>query len=274
MKTFILKYIFLLSFFIVTLLSGQSISIEYILNYKPSLESNKKVQQIYYLDLLNNESVFRTKKMRQSDSLKKVTGYGLGNSTIFNDHLYIKKELKNNSVYKFITMPTSMDQFNIKIEEPLNWQLTSDTKTIDNLKCQKAEVEYSGRQWIAWFTDEINVSDGPYIFKGLPGLIVQISDKDENYVFKLSKINKNNNTSLFIANAGKEISWDDFRKIQLDYYYDPFAYIKSQNIKAVTDDGMGGLKKLDFREMTLSHREKMRENDNQVEKDRIIKYPK
>ncbi len=61
----------MLSFFIVTLLSGQSISIEYILNYKPSLESNKKVQQIYYLDLLNNESVFRTKKMRQSDSLKK-----------------------------------------------------------------------------------------------------------------------------------------------------------------------------------------------------------
>ena len=34
-------------------------------------------------------------------------------------------------------MPTSMDKFNIKIKEPLNWQLTSDTKTINNLKCQK-----------------------------------------------------------------------------------------------------------------------------------------
>ncbi|OPC59106.1 GLPGLI family protein [Elizabethkingia miricola] len=274
MKTFIIKYIFLLSFFVIASLNGQSISIEYILNYKPSLESNKKVQQIYYLDLLNNESVFRTKKMKQSDSLKKETGYGLGNSTIFNDHLYIKKDLEDNTVYKFITMPTSMDKFNIKIEDSLNWKLTSDTKTISKLKCQKAEVEYAGRQWVAWFSNEINILDGPYVFKGLPGLIVQISDKDENYLFTLSKINKNTGASLFSDNAGKEISWDDFKKIQLDYYNDPFAYIKLQNIKAVTDDGMGGLKKLDFREMTLSHREKIKENDNQVEKNRIIKYSK
>lgn len=109
-------------------------------------------------------------------------------------------------------MPLSMDKFNIKIEDPLNWKLTSETKTIENIKCQKAVVEYAGRQWIAWFTDEINVSDGPYIFKGLPGLIIQISDKDENYIFKLSKIRKKTNTSLFIDNEGKQINWEEYKK--------------------------------------------------------------
>ncbi|HFK5529528.1 TPA: GLPGLI family protein [Elizabethkingia anophelis] len=274
MKKSLKKRFILLLLFITIVTYGQSHTIEYVLTYKPSLESNKKSFQLYFLDILNSESVFRSENNRASDSLRSATGYGLAKSTVFNEHLYIKKDLKDNLVNKFITMPLSMDKFNIKIEDPLNWKLTSETKTIENIKCQKAVVEYAGRQWIAWFTDEINVSDGPYIFKGLPGLIIQISDKDENYMFKLSKIRKKTNTSLFIDNAGKQINWEEYKKIQLDYYNDPFVYVKSQNLKTATDDGMGGMKKVDFREMTLSIREKIKENDNQVEKDKIIKYPK
>ncbi|HAY3542961.1 TPA: GLPGLI family protein [Elizabethkingia anophelis] len=268
------KHFILFLFFIAIVVYGQMHTIEYVLTYKPSLESNKKSSQLYFLDILNNESVFRSESNRASDSLKSTTGYGRGRSTAFNEHLYIKKDLKDNLVYKFITMPLSMDKFNIKIEDPLNWKLTSETKTIENIKCQKAEVEYGDRHWIAWFSEELNVPDGPYIFKGLPGLIIQISDKDENYIFKLSKIRKKINTSLFLDSAGKQISWEEYKKIQLDYYNDPFVYVKSQNLKTATDDGMGGMKKVDFREMTLSIREKIKENDNQVEKDRIIKYPK
>lgn len=273
-KIFFKNKILLLLLFITTFLYGQSHTIQYILTYKPSLKSNKKESKLYFLDILNNESLFRSENNRESDSLKSETGYGLARSTIFNEHLYIKKNLKDNSTYKFITMPLSMDKFNINIVEPLDWKLTSETRSIENFKCQKAEVQYGGRLWIAWFTEEINIPDGPYIFKGLPGLIIQISDKEENYMFKLSKIGKNINTSLFSDIAGKQIYWDDYKKIQLDYYNDPFIYVKSKNLKTATDDGMGGMKKVDFREMTLSIREKIKENDNQIEENQIIKYPK
>jgi len=274
MRKLFKKYFLLFLLFITIVTHGQSHIIQYVLTYKPSQESNKKSSQLYFLDILNNESVFRSENNRNSDSLKSSTGYGLAKSTVFNEHLYIKKDLKDNLVYKFITMPLSMDKFNVKIEDPLSWKLTSETKTIENIKCQKAEVGYGGRYWIAWFSEEINIPDGPYIFKGLPGLIIQIYDKDESYMFKLSKIGKKANTSLFSDNVGKQISWDEYEKIQLDYYNDPFVYVKSQNLKTATDDGMGGMKKVDFREMTLSIREKIKENDNQPEKDKIIKYPK
>lgn len=33
---------------------------------------------------------------------------------------------------------------------------------------QKATCDFAGRKWIAWFTTEIPIQDGPYKFYGLP----------------------------------------------------------------------------------------------------------
>ena len=77
---------------------------------------------------------------------------------------------------KSFVSPISRDKFFIKIDDELNWKILPETIVITNLNCQKAEVEYGGRQWIAWFTSEIPISDGPYKFRGLPGLIIEVFD--------------------------------------------------------------------------------------------------
>jgi len=251
---------------------GQGHSIEYIMTYKPSLENNKKNSQLYFLDILNNESLFRSEKSRDSDSIQNKTGYSGSGSTIFNDYFYIKKNMNNNSVYKLISVPLSTDKFNIKMTKPLNWKLSSDTKVIEKFRCQKAEVEYGGRHWTAWFTEEIGIPEGPYIFNNLPGLIIQISDQNKEYVFQLIKIKKYYHKELYTTKMGKEITQNEYEKIQIDYYNDPFAFVKSQNLKTVTDDGMGGTKKLDFREMTQAIRERIRENNNPIEINHNIEY--
>ncbi|PDP55205.1 GLPGLI family protein, partial [Porphyromonas gingivalis] len=38
----------------------------------------------------------------------------------------------------------------------------------------------------AWYAEDIALSDGPYIFRGLPGLIVAIGSDDGEYVFELN----------------------------------------------------------------------------------------
>lgn len=70
----------------------------------------------------------------------------------------------------------------------LNWEITTETQTIADMVCTKAKTEYGGRRYEAWFTPEIPVSDGPYIFNGLPGLILKVVDTDKWYEFEIKSI--------------------------------------------------------------------------------------
>ncbi len=69
-----------------------------------------------------------------------------------------------------------------------NWQLFTDTLTINGYLCQKAECFYGGREWTAWFCPKLPISDGPYKFCGLPGLIIKISDRKNDYSFTLESL--------------------------------------------------------------------------------------
>ncbi|RFN58868.1 GLPGLI family protein [Marixanthomonas ophiurae] len=59
-----------------------------------------------------------------------------------------------------------------------NWILYNEAKKLKGYKCKKATttVRKEGRNFniVAWYTDEIPVSDGPKDYTGLPGLILQL----------------------------------------------------------------------------------------------------
>lgn len=63
------------------------------------------------------------------------------------------------------------------------WKLENEHKQILNYQCQKASVRYKGRNYIAWFTNDIPLNEGPWEFHGLPGLILEIYDAQEHYHF-------------------------------------------------------------------------------------------
>lgn len=69
--------------------------------------------------------------------------------------------------------------------KPQNWEILNDTSTILGYASQKAVCHYRGRDWIAWFTPEIPIGEGPWKFYGLPGLITKIYDAKNHYVFEL-----------------------------------------------------------------------------------------
>ena len=70
--------------------------------------------------------------------------------------------------------------------------LTNDSKYILNHKTYQAKIASGGRNWVAWYSAEIPFADGPYKFNGLPGLIFEITDTENNYSFKLVQILKSN----------------------------------------------------------------------------------
>ena len=70
------------------------------------------------------------------------------------------------------------------------WKIQQEKSKLFNYNIQKAETDFGGRKWIAWFTNEIPISDGPYKFFGLPGLILKISDSEENFIFEIKGLTK------------------------------------------------------------------------------------
>ena len=73
---------------------------------------------------------------------------------------------------------------------PQNWLIQEDTTTILDYFCQKAICDYRGRSYEAWFTSEIPISEGPWKFWGLPGLIIKMYDTKHHYDFDLIEFKK------------------------------------------------------------------------------------
>ena len=67
----------------------------------------------------------------------------------------------------------------------IDWTLTEDTLTISGLLCHRATGKLYGKQWTAWYTEEIPSSAGPWKLRGLPGLIVKAEDSEKIHCFTL-----------------------------------------------------------------------------------------
>lgn len=68
------------------------------------------------------------------------------------------------------------------------WQLEDEVKQLGNYSCQKATTHFRGREYTAWFTQEIPLSFGPWKFYGLSGLILEVYDADGIFHIQARKI--------------------------------------------------------------------------------------
>ena len=70
----------------------------------------------------------------------------------------------------------------------IEWKLENEEKKIKGIRCLKATCRFGGRDWTAWYAPEYPMPYGPYLFQGLPGLIMQVVDKKKNFAFKFKGI--------------------------------------------------------------------------------------
>jgi GLPGLI family protein len=75
--------------------------------------------------------------------------------------------------------------------ESINWVLLDEKKEIADFTCQKATATFRERDYTAWFTTEIPVDIGPWKLRGLPGLIMDVSESTGKFRFRVSKIDLN-----------------------------------------------------------------------------------
>ncbi|WP_089768329.1 GLPGLI family protein [Epilithonimonas hominis] len=107
-------------------------------------------------------------------------------------------------------------------------KISSEKEKIGEWNVQKAEADFAGRHWIAWFSTEIPIQDGPYKFRGLPGLIIKIEDKTGSHKMELKGIkNIVGDVDVNVWKA-KEIVVNSrqFQKVIKEYENDPTKGIK------------------------------------------------
>ncbi|WP_421808792.1 GLPGLI family protein [Flagellimonas sp.] len=113
---------------------------------------------------------------------------------------FIFTNRKLNKIYStdFITEDDGLSYTMYNIIEPITvkWEFESEVKKIDGFLCKKATTTFRGRNYIAWYSDEIPVSLGPWKFHGLPGLVVNITDSKNEVSFILEKIKMPYNHSI------------------------------------------------------------------------------
>ncbi|MCS3869665.1 GLPGLI family protein [Chryseobacterium ginsenosidimutans] len=252
---------------------AQNLTLSYELTYHPFDGDKKETQtQNYILDVVDGKSIFRTEMRRTSDSLLANGKFGMGYNINTLHELYLTKNIKESKINKVYVSPLSRDRFFISDFKKLDWKISPETVRIGEYNCQKAEVEYGGRHWIAWFTKDIPISEGPYLFHGLPGLIIQIKDDATDFDFKLAQLRKNINNSLYEAEEGKEISWVQFNNLLLDYFNNPMNMSALGGKKVMTDDGVGGYKPVNEREFTKKIQDNLIKNNNPIELTHKINY--
>ena len=95
------------------------------------------------------------------------------------------KDFTDNTLTEYANMPHLMPNHQYTEKMPVqNWQLHNESITVAGHLCRKATCRFRGRDFVAWYTPDIPVSNGPWKFGGLPGLIMKVYDTDNLYVFE------------------------------------------------------------------------------------------
>jgi GLPGLI family protein len=110
-----------------------------------------------------------------------------------------------------------------------DWQLLPDTATILGYICKKAVCTFRCRDYVAWYASDIPVSDGPWKFSGLPGLILKVSDTNKEFSFEAIAIEKIGWKDPITASLSTvyKTSKEKYLKAYKNYMEDPTATLKA-----------------------------------------------
>lgn len=152
------------------------------------------------LNINDDFSIYKTISIKgeeqNTEELKKII------KNMDKNAIYLVKVFKDNKIlYPAIRV---FDKKKEIISDSLNsikWKIMSNIPTSNYLgrKVKMAKCRFRERNYTAFYCPDIPISDGPFKFNGLPGLILKISSDDNFISFVATKIEFLNQSQLQIA---------------------------------------------------------------------------
>lgn len=189
---FLVCFIFLVSINVAGQDNGgiMSATVDYVLKTKYSIDWTR------YFELKANseKSLFTEKKLNISGSLLGSETNDSGKTTL----MTIYEPSKPNAEFYFnnLSDATVFYMFNsfdellyVNDTVSLNWEVTEETRLLNDIVCTKATTHFRGRDYEAWFAKSIPLSAGPFKFYGLTGLILLVQSVDGQVTFEATRLN-------------------------------------------------------------------------------------
>jgi GLPGLI family protein len=205
-----------------------------------STDSNSKKTVHMVLMIEGQNSYFFDWNYIKQDSIYKSILDGttspdklLGNLNKFPkpDLNFILKKKKNTSQIAYFERIGGGSYF-FEEDNDFQWNITNERIRLGGYKVQKATCRFKGRNYKAWFSSDLPISDGPYKFKGLPGLILQVSDDDDYFNFTVLSMGKvlNESYELKQFRNARKIEKNDLIALKQLFIANPFAFPDGDNI--------------------------------------------
>ena len=121
-------------------------------------------------------------------------------------------------------------------EPVFDWIFTSDTLTVLGYLCKKATCSFRGRDYTAWYAPDIPLSNGPWKFNGLPGLILKVEDADRDYSFECTALYRVGwKSPIYLSKRKKDIETtrEKFRQAEKAAMNNPNAVIGNSGLVTV-----------------------------------------
>ncbi|MBB4805128.1 GLPGLI family protein [Chryseobacterium defluvii] len=276
----ILIVLFLL---LMTLASSQTHRFIYELQLKMDSTESDYQKFSMILDIDPKEVKFYGRNLLIADSLNKRSG-NTDNRHVDMTGQIVKRKINSFDHENFINIKFGYYTFNTHDE--MKWKISDETKNVQGYILQKATTTFGGRNWTAWFSKDIPFNEGPFKFRGLPGLIFEIYDTKNNFIYNLSKSQKLSGSypthDFLESNFGTKaipVIEKQKKKLFLEFYNDPFAVERNNFNKANTNIkiNIGGKEIHTIDELNTQTRNMqgiIRKYNNPVELDKAIHYEK
>lgn len=253
----------------------------YEYHYKTDSTSLEHRKTNMVLDVNPSDVKFYNYEFVKTDSANITKGR---NHIIWDDTPVVIRKRNTNINNNYINL---QNMFIVETEDRVQWKLTNETKASGNYQLQKATTDFGGRNWTAWFNKDINLSEGPYKFRGLPGMIFELYDDKDQFKFSLVKsyqLAKTYETRNIIENfAGQKpvkIPESRLNKMIMDNFNDPLREFK-EHYKNNTDPtahfmvmGIEVKSPEQIKELSDKLQDHLRKHNNPIELKKAIVYPK
>lgn len=198
-----------------------------------STNADSKKTELAYLDTNGKQSYFYAENTLKRDSVmeRMRATRNFDRSQMENLRSNLQFSVDKDLGKQIITYKSRIgrDQYSYNETPSFQWKILPETVKIGEYETQKAEVNYGGRTWYAWFTPQIPLQDGPYKFSGLPGLIVKAQDAKGYYSFdlmqtkKIAELQQPQTRGQYI-----NIAKNKYNDLEKKFQKDPISFFNSQ----------------------------------------------